>query len=134
MSTSSPIPSDVKSVALNSTPYSVAWVTVPSREVGVELSKELLEKKLVACVNIIPGISSLYWWDGKVCEDSELLLMMKTQTSLMDEVIKFVTTSGKHPYTTPEVISMEINQGSRPYLDWIRDSTTVTAPTSNLDP
>eukprot|EP00958_Prasinococcus_capsulatus_P004640 scaffold432_cov345-Prasinococcus_capsulatus_cf.AAC.5 len=63
--------------------YVAAYITVPSREVGLSLAKSLLEAELAACVNIIPGVESVYRWEGKVECDPELLLMVKTKSSLV---------------------------------------------------
>lgn len=71
-------------------------------------------------MNIIPGITSVYKWEGKINEDSELLLMIKTQSGKVDDLVKFVREN--HPYSVPEVISTPIENGNLPYLKWIYDS------------
>ena len=76
-----------------------------------------MTNKLAACVNIIPGITSVYEWEGKVENDSELLLMIKTRSSRVPELTEFVTKN--HPYDVCEVITSKIDQGNQPYLDWI---------------
>lgn len=73
--------------------------------------------KLAACVNIIPGITSVYEWQGKIENDQEVLMMIKTRTSKVDSLAKFVTEN--HPYDVPEVISTSIEQGNQKYLEWI---------------
>lgn len=100
--------------------HSVAFVTVPNEELGRKLAKGLLENKLAACVNIIPGVKSIYEWEGKLNEDSELILMIKTRTSRVDDVTKFVREN--HSYDVAEVISTPIDNGNAPYLDWISQS------------
>jgi periplasmic divalent cation tolerance protein len=102
--------------------FRAVFVTVPSIEVGKKIAHALVSSKLAACVNIIPQITSVYEWEGKIEEDSELLLMIKTQTQHFDELAKLV--KDNHPYTTPEVIGIPIEQGSQPYLDWIKSVTT----------
>lgn len=97
--------------------YSMAFVTVPNEEVAAKLSRGLVENKLAACVNIIPGIKSVYEWKGKIEEDGELLMMIKTRTSKVSDVAKFVREN--HPYEVAEVISSPIQNGNPPYLDWI---------------
>ncbi|XP_076441800.1 protein CutA homolog [Babylonia areolata] len=101
---------------------SMAFVTVPNMEVAKKLSHGLVQNKLVACVNIIPGITSVYEWENKVEEDGELLLMMKTMTSKITEVSEYVRNN--HPYDVAEVISSKIDNGNPPYLQWISDVTT----------
>eukprot|EP00455_Lapot_gusevi_P054797 TRINITY_DN884_c0_g1_i1.p1 TRINITY_DN884_c0_g1~~TRINITY_DN884_c0_g1_i1.p1 ORF type:complete len:121 (+),score=12.64 TRINITY_DN884_c0_g1_i1:93-455(+) len=111
--------------ASNGTDCSVCWVTVPSLEVGKRLAQGLVQNQLAACVNIIPGLTSVYSWEGKIQEDSELLLMIKTQTRLVPDLTAFVTNKNNgHTYDVPEVISVPIAQGHIPYLNWIKSSTT----------
>ncbi|XP_025104792.1 protein CutA homolog isoform X2 [Pomacea canaliculata] len=100
---------------------SMAFVTVPNMEVAKKIAHGLVSQKLVACVNIIPGITSVYEWEGKIEEDSELLLMLKTMTSKVDAVSDFVRKN--HPYSVAEVISAKIDNGNPPYLKWISDVT-----------
>jgi periplasmic divalent cation tolerance protein len=85
--------------------------------VAKKLAHGIISNKLAACVNIIPKITSIYEWDGKINEDSEVLLMIKTTTSRVDELAKFVREN--HPYSVAEVISTPIENGNPPYLKWI---------------
>ena len=96
---------------------SVAFVTTPDDKLAKKLAQGLVEKKLAACVNIIPHIQSIYMWEGKVNEDNEYLMMIKTRTSRMDEVIKFVREN--HSYSVAEVITLPIEKNNAPYLSWI---------------
>lgn len=104
---------------------SMAFVTVPSMDVAKKLAHGLVKERLVACVNIIPGIVSVYEWDDKINEDGELLLMIKTLTSKMDQVSEYVRKN--HPYDVAEVISSKIDNGNPPYLKWIEDVTNGKA-------
>lgn len=97
--------------------YSVAYVTTPNQEVAKKLAHGLVSEKLAACVNIIPGVTSVYEWENKINEDSELLLMIKTRTSKIDALTQYVKSN--HPYTVCEVISLPIENGNEPYLNWI---------------
>lgn len=106
--------------------HSVAYVTVPTEEVAKSLARSLVEKKLAACVNILPGIISIYEWENKVTEDNELLLMIKTRTDTVDALTKFVREN--HPYQVCEVISIPIQNGNSKYLEWI---SNVVPPISN---
>ncbi|KHJ40468.1 hypothetical protein D918_09514 [Trichuris suis] len=84
--------------------FSVAYVTVPNEEVAKKLARSLVEKKLAACVNVIPGLKSIYEWKGAIEEDSELLLMIKTRTSMIEELSAYVRAN--HPYSVAEVIAL----------------------------
>lgn len=100
----------------------IVVITVPSREVGQQIAETLLENKLVACVNIIPGISSIYHWQGAIEQDDEMLLIAKTRAALFDRLA--TTVKRVHPYDVPEVIAMPIVAGSNEYLAWIDMETT----------
>lgn len=89
-------------------------------EVAKKLAHGIISNKLAACVNIIPSVTSVYEWEGKIQEDNELLLMLKTQTGKVDDLSKFVREN--HPYSVAEVISTPIENGNLPYLKWIHDT------------
>ncbi|BFG00452.1 protein CutA homolog [Drosophila madeirensis] len=101
---------------------SVAFVTTPDRESAKKLAHGIIDRKIAACVNIIPKIESIYMWEGKVTEDDEYLMMIKTRTERIDQLSKFVREN--HPHSVAEVISMPIENGNLPYLNWI----TQTVP------
>ncbi|TPX47481.1 hypothetical protein SeMB42_g03305 [Synchytrium endobioticum] len=94
--------------------------TVPSVDVGRNIGRKLLESKLIACVNIVPAVTSLYWWDGKINEDNESLLILKTSKALVEQVTSQI--KSHHPYEVPEVISLPVEDGNDAYLKWISDS------------
>ncbi|XP_011881966.1 PREDICTED: protein CutA homolog [Vollenhovia emeryi] len=100
--------------------HSVAYVTVPDDAVAKSLARGLVENKLAACVNIIPRITSIYEWKGKIQEEPELLLMIKTRTETVDALTQYVIKN--HPYTVCEVISLPIHNGNPDYLKWISEA------------
>ncbi|XP_012061060.1 PREDICTED: protein CutA homolog [Atta cephalotes] len=99
--------------------HSVAYVTVPDDAVAKRLARGLVENKLAACVNIIPRLTSIYEWEGKIQEESELLLMIKTRTEKVNALTKYVKEN--HPYTICEIISLPIQNGNNDYLKWISE-------------
>ncbi|XP_055851100.1 protein CutA homolog [Episyrphus balteatus] len=99
---------------------SVAYITTPDEVTAKKLARSVVEARLAACVNIIPKITSIYVWEDKVQEDNECLLMVKTRTSRVKELTKFVREN--HPYSVAEVISLPIQDGNPPYMDWIKNT------------
>uniref|UniRef100_A0A4W5KBF8 CutA divalent cation tolerance homolog n=1 Tax=Hucho hucho TaxID=62062 RepID=A0A4W5KBF8_9TELE len=100
--------------------HSAAFVTCPNELVAKDLARGIIEKKLAACVNIVPKITSVYEWQGKIQEDSEVLLMIKTRSSKVASLAEYVRSN--HPYEVAEVISLPIEQGNPPYLKWLGDA------------
>jgi periplasmic divalent cation tolerance protein len=105
------------------TQYAVILITVPSEELASKIAGYLVENKLAACVNILPQIRSVYYWEGKVCDDKELLLVVKTKSSIFEDLKKAVTEL--HSYDVPEIILLPINNGNKEYLQWIDDNIVV---------
>jgi len=95
----------------------VVLITTPRGEAD-RIARYLVENRLAACVNIVRGITSYYWWEGKVTEDQEDLLIVKTLEDSVEELIDEVKKI--HPYTVPEVIALPIVEGNRDYLEWVR--------------
>ena len=100
----------------------VVLITVPSREFSEEISHALVKDQLAACVNIIPGIFSIYQWKGGIESDNEFLLIAKSRTALLDKIV--ATVKKFHPYDVPEVIALPIIAGSDDYMAWIDESTS----------
>jgi periplasmic divalent cation tolerance protein len=95
-------------------------ITAPRGEPAQKLARLLVEEKQAACVNLIPEIHSTYWWQGKIEEAGESLLICKTDKLKVKALTK--TVKANHPYSVPEVISLRIKEGNRDYLRWIADS------------
>ncbi len=100
--------------------YIVVFVTAKDAAQARAISQGLLESKLIACANILDGVQSLFWWQGKIDEAHEVLLVMKTRKVLFKKLVAKVKVL--HSYDTPEVIALPIIAGSADYLKWIDDS------------
>lgn len=101
-------------------PFCVCLITAPEGEISQKLARLIVESKLAACVNVLPGVASTYWWEGKIDEAKECLLIAKTDKLKVKGLIKLV--KANHPYKVPEVISLRIKEGNRDYLRWIAES------------
>ena len=95
--------------------------TVPSAAVAEQLARVLLEERLVACVNVLPAVRSLYRWQGRVEDAEELLLVMKTAHDRYDALEARVR--ALHPYDVCEVLAIDAAAGSAPYLAWVLAET-----------
>lgn len=99
----------------------VVLITVPSRDVGEAIAAALLEQRLAACVNFVSPIQSWYIWQGELCRDDEILLVVKTRADLFrGRLIPAVR--ALHPYEVPEIIALPIVMGHDDYLAWIDDT------------
>ena len=100
----------------------VVLITAPSEEEAVKIATALVDEKLAACVNIVPALRSIYRWEGKICDDREVLMLAKTKQSVFDRLKDRVRSL--HPYTTPEIIAIPVTAGFDGYLAWVDDSVT----------
>ena len=103
------------------TGVSVVLVTVPDGEVGRRLARTLLDERLVACANLLPGVTSLYRWEGEVQEEDEVLLVMKTRSGLVPRLSARIPEL--HPYELPEVVALRVDDGLPAYCRWVLDET-----------
>jgi periplasmic divalent cation tolerance protein len=97
--------------------YIVLLITASNIEEANKIAELLLNQRKAACVNIVPGVSSLFWWQDKLDSTQESLLIVKTKASLLPEAISLV--KGIHSYDVPEIIALPIVGGNQDYLDWI---------------
>lgn len=97
----------------------VALTTAPTSEKAAEIARVLVEERLAACVNVVPGVRSIYRWQGAVCDDAEALCVVKTRRERV-EALK-ARLAAIHPYQVPELVVMDVTDGSAAYLSWIDD-------------
>ena len=109
-----------KSVILNSKEV-VVLITAPSRPEAKKIAQALVKEKLAACVNLIASVQSIYEWQGKICDDREVLMVCKSRKALFSQLVQRV--QALHSYTVPEIIALPIEAGSSDYLQWIREVT-----------
>ncbi len=103
--------------------YCIVYITAPEESVAEKIAEELVRKRLIACANIYKDITSMYWWEGKIEKDREVVIICKSlQDKLgpIEEEVKKV-----HPYTVPCIISFEMLKGNQDFLRWIEDSLTA---------
>lgn len=98
----------------------IVLTTIGSREEADRLAHALVERRLAACVNIVPGVESVFWWQGKVDTGSELLLVIKTTRAGYPDLEAAI--AELHPYDLPECIQVPITAGSAAYLNWIQEA------------
>lgn len=101
--------------------YIIIYITTGSINEAKKIGRVLIDEKLVACSNIISPIRSIYKWKGKVCDDKEALMVLKTKKKLFNQIVKRV--EKLHSYDVPEIIAMPIIEGSSKYLSWINEET-----------
>lgn len=103
------------------TEYIVVYITAPGEEEAAKIAGALLEARLAACVNIIRSIRSLYRWQGKVEDEQEVLMIVKTRAALFNDLMKKVREL--HSYSVPEIIALPVAACSEEYLKWLHDET-----------
>src|SRR5512135_1798946 len=99
----------------------IVLVTCGSEEEALKIANALVEEHLAACANIISPIRSIYRWEGKIWDEREWLLIIKTQSHLFETLEKKV--KSLHSYSVPEIVSLSITDGSSPYLNWLEQMT-----------
>ena len=102
--------------------YLLVICSCPDNEVPENLARNLVEKKLAACVNIGGQVTSIYSWQGEVDQDQERLLFIKTRKAVYPQLEREIIR--RHPYELPEVIALPIKEGHKPYFAWITECTS----------
>ncbi|MDD2696401.1 MAG: divalent-cation tolerance protein CutA [Anaerolineales bacterium] len=101
----------------------IVLITAPSVQVAKRIALALLEAKLAACVNILPGVNSLYVWENAVHDEQEVLMLVKTQAGVFEQGLLPLVKS-LHPYEVPEIIALPVSAGLESYLRWIGEMTS----------
>jgi periplasmic divalent cation tolerance protein len=96
-------------------------VTMPDKERATSLARALVDEGLAACVNVVPGVRSIYQWDGRMQEDEEVLCLIKTRKAVFNRARERILQL--HPYEVPEILAFSVDDGSPAYLAWLEKST-----------
>jgi len=101
--------------------FIIVFVTCGSEDEALKIARALVEEKLAACANMVSPLRSIYRWEGKICDEKEWLLVIKTRQSLFEDLAKRV--KAIHSYSVPEIIALPIAEGLPAYLTWISENT-----------
>ncbi|MBW2369242.1 MAG: divalent-cation tolerance protein CutA [Deltaproteobacteria bacterium] len=96
------------------------YMTMSDLQEARKIGRALLEKRLVACVNMFNGMQSMYWWDGAIEEDQEVVLIAKTIREKIPELKRTVTSL--HSYDCPCIVALPVTEGNQPFFDWIEET------------
>ncbi|HEX9575999.1 MAG TPA: divalent-cation tolerance protein CutA [Myxococcales bacterium] len=99
----------------------LVFTTLPSADKAAELAKALVEERLAACANLLPAIRSIYRWQGKLQDENEVLVLLKTRAEHLERLKLRILEL--HPYEVPEVLAVPVEAGYQPYLDWLAGET-----------
>ena len=101
--------------------HCLVYITFPNREEAEKIARQLVERRLAACVNIIAGLSSIYRWQKKICCETEVVTLVKTRSQLFPAIEQFV--AANHSYDTCCVLKIPLASGNNPFLQWIDNET-----------
>src|SRR5215210_4574715 len=113
----------------NTTDAIVVLMTAPNREEAARLAEMLVGARLAACVQILPEMESVYWWDGAVRREPEILLLVKTTDGRFAALEREVR--ALHSYETPEIVALPVSAISAPYLEWLTANVLHHRPTND---
>ena len=102
--------------------FCIILITAGSVEEGERIAGSLVDHHLAACVNVVPSVKSVFFWEGKTDQQSEVLLIAKSRKSLLDQIIDHVKKI--HSYSVPEIIAIPVIGGSEDYLKWVEETTS----------
>lgn len=98
----------------------VILITAASEDEAARIARALVDERLAACANILPGVRSLFFWEGRTQDEREVLMVVKTRHALLDSIVRRV--KALHSYTVPEIIALPVLGGSQDYLKWVRET------------
>ena len=102
----------------------VVLTTITNEDEGVSLIRELLERRLIACGTVFSGVRSIYRWEGKIADETEAVLLLKTRSGCVEGLRRAF--SELHPYKVPELLAIPVTGGLERYLGWINSETSLT--------
>ena len=102
--------------------FIVVFVTAPNQDAAAGIARTVVDERLAACGNVLPGIRSIYRWQGEVHDEPEVMLVLKTRAGLFESLRGRILEL--HSYDVPEIIALPIEAGHGPYLDWILENTS----------
>lgn len=106
-------------------PVTLVYINAADRAQATRIGRAMVEARLAAAANVIPGVSSIYRWQGEICEATEAMLVLKTASNLTGRLIEKVR--GMHSYECPAVLAVPVEDGNPDYLDWVKDETGGTS-------
>ena len=109
----------------------LVFCTCPDDIAAGRLAERLVERKLAACVNILPAVKSVFYWQGKLENEQETLLLIKTIAARFGALRDWLTEA--HPYDNPEIIALDVVAGAKPYLDWVTSACNDASPGESPD-
>ena len=110
--------------AMSHTDAIVVLTTVANTEEAVELVRALLDRRLIACGTLLPGVRSLYRWEDKLADEQEVMLLLKTRSAALESLR--VAFEELHPYRVPELLALPVHAGLDKYLSWINTETSLS--------
>ncbi|MCC7403094.1 MAG: divalent-cation tolerance protein CutA [Bdellovibrionales bacterium] len=109
---------------MNLNEFVFVYVTSPTLELAQHIARVAVERKQAACANIIPQMLSIYSWEGKLCEETEVVLILKTQGRQVSRLKE--TVLELHEYQCPCIVALPISEGHQPFLDWLKSQSSET--------
>ncbi len=100
----------------------LCYATFPNQKIAQQIAENLLDRKLIACANIFPGVTSLYHWENKLVQDSEAVMIAKTVTQHENTILTLI--KNLHPYDTPCIIFMPVKSGNIDFLSWVQNEVS----------